>query len=178
MENKDLLKINSVNKSENIDIQKEVEFELFALWISIPPLLKNPPKQKDGSTPDGRAMAMSMGIDDQGILDLCELKTNLDFSERYNVHINTLTVWKKKIKEKSASGLPMMQNWAQTMSSNLLMSLYQHAMKKGNPLTIKLWFQLVDNWKENIQVEHVLKPVDSIDHNIYDIEPKEKNNLV
>jgi len=177
MENKELLKIIAVNNNENIDLQKEVEFELFALWLSIPPLLKNPPKQKDGSVPSGRAMAISMGIDDEGVLDLCELKTNLDFSARYDVHINTLTTWKKKIKEKGATGLPMMQNWAQTMSSNLLMSLYQHAMKKGNPLTIKLWFQLVDNWKENIKVDHVFTPVESIEHDIYETKPKLENKV-
>lgn len=173
MDSKDDKKIIVMNDSENSDLQKEFEFDLYAIWISIPSLLKNPPKQKDGSYPSGRDMAMSMGIDDERILELCELKTNLDFSAKYNVHINTLTIWKKRIKEKGLVGIPMMQNWAQTMSSNLLMSLYQHAMKKGNPLTIKLWFQLVENWQDNIKVNHIFTPIESIEHEIYDARVKE-----
>ena len=163
MENKGLNTISSVNDGENLGIKKPYEFEMYALWLALPPLLKNPM-----GNVDARKLAMSMGIEEETILDLISIPTNQVFAEKFDIHINTLTDWKKIIKEKGMVGLPIMKNWAQTMSSNLLMSLYQHAMKKGNPLTIKLWFQLVENWTEKTKLELTLSPVVHIEHEQYD----------
>lgn len=168
MINKELITNPLQTDANNLDIQKQTEFELFTVWLSLPPLMKRPPAQKGGIVPEARAFAESMGIDDEIILDLVELKTQKDFANRYLVDEATLVRWKNKIKTQGLIGITAMQNWAQTMSANVLMSIYQHAMKKGNPLTAKLWFQLVDNWKENVKVEHQFTPVKNIEHDEYD----------
>ncbi len=156
------------SKQEIDNVVKKKEFDLFVLWSSIPPLMKHPPKQRDGTFPQPREFAVGMGIEDEELLDLISIQTLTQFGERFDLNKNTLTEWKRIIKQRGLHGLPSMKNWAMEMSSNLLMSLYNHAMKKGNPLTIKLWFQLVNDWKENTKVEHIFIPVKTIRHKDYD----------
>ncbi len=159
-----------VSDGGNEDIHKKAEFELFVLWCSIPPLMRFPPIPKDKSMapPSARTFAMSMGIDDERFLDLIDIKTDGEFQQKYGLGINTTTRWRKIIRDNGLNGFSGMRNWAMEMSRNVLMAVYQHAIKKGNPFTMKLWFQIVNEWEEKTKVEHKFIPVTDIEHEIYD----------
>jgi len=144
------------------DIHKTTEFELYILWKSLPPLMKNALPNREGTIPRGSDIARALGIEDETLIELSDIKTQKDFARVYNLHVNTLGDWNIKIREKGLSLLPDMREWASGLSRNLLMSTYQHAMKKGNPLLIKLWFQLIEQWEEKQQVEHKFIPVTEV----------------
>jgi len=150
------------------DFDKVEIFQIYKVWRSIPYLMKNPPRQNNGNILSARDFATAMGIEEENLLELIEIKDSKSFAIKYNVHVNTLTKWTKYIKKNGYNNLSVMREWALELSNNLLMSLYNHAMKKGNPLTIKLWFQLVNEWKEQQKVEHTFIPVKSIRHENYE----------
>lgn len=169
LETKDIV-IPEIQIDSNFD--KDEIFQIYVLWKSIPYLVKNPPQQKNGVQPSAVEFAKQMGIDDEELLKLVDIKDGKTFSEIYNVHQTTLVRWGKYIKERGYDDLADMRRWAKGLSNNLLMSLYNHAMKKGNPLTIKLWFQLVNQWEEKAQVEHKFTPINDIEHDVIDTEKK------
>lgn len=183
MEIKDIIETPVVNDSENIEEtewQKPREFEAYALWLNIPALMKSPPPQKNGVSPDPKSFAIGIGIEDETVLELVQLRTGQDFAKKYGVHINTLTRWKKDLKARGIIGLNKVREWAEDMTGNIVMSMYNHVMKKGNPHLFKLWFQTINGWNEKTKVEHQFVPIVSIEHKDYvDTKPieTEKNRL-
>lgn len=135
-------------------------FEAYVLWKSIPVLLKKPPTPRGGIRPTARDFAESQGIDDEDVLRLVEITTQGQFAEEFNVSIDTLTEWNKTIKERDT--LTDTKKWAKGLINNLIMSMYNHAMKKGNPLTFKLFFQVVGDFQEKAIIDHKFIPITSI----------------
>lgn len=143
--------------TQAIIVKDDETFMKFVLWQSIPPFIKRPPSAKNGATPTPREFAESMGIDDPEILELCELTNQRQFAERFACDQGTLSDWKKKLKQRDV--LADCREWGRALSRNMLTSLYNHAIRKGNPLNIKLWFQIMNGWKEESKVEMDYKGV-------------------
>lgn len=135
-------------------------FDAYVLWKSIPVLLKKPPTPSGGIRPSARAFAESQGIDDEDVLRLIEIPTQSAFADEFGVHMDTLSNWNKTIKERDT--LTDTKKWARGLMNNLVMSMYSHAMKKGNPLTFKLFFQVVGDFQEKAIVDHKFIPITSI----------------
>lgn len=124
----------------------KAEFDMYKVWRTIPSLLRYPPKSKDGSLPDPSEFAQSMGIENDVILDLVQLKNKKQFAERFNVSVETISDWEKKCREGNA--LQGARNWATDLTKNMILQMYNHAMKKGHPAMFKLWLQSIEDFKE------------------------------
>lgn len=119
-------------------------FDIYAVWRALPTVTLNKMSRRD--------MLESMGVDDELILELATIKTQSQFAERYNVHINTLTDWNKRILE--LDPLREVKKWAQILTKNMVTAMYTHAIKKGDAQLYKLFFQVVNDWSEKQKVEH------------------------
>lgn len=169
-----------ISKTEIVidrDFDKIDTFKIYVLWKSIPYLMKNPPAQRNGVIPKAMEFAVQMGIEDEDLLNLISIPTSKAFAEKYDVHPNTLTVWAKYIKEKKYNDLFNIRDWAMDLTSNVVMSLYNHTMKKGNPLNFQTWFKVINEFKEKSEVDHKhqfipIKTVEILDYddNIRDTE--------
>lgn len=136
---------------EGLAIKKEKEFGAFLAWLSLPVTLRYPPKVKGMEQQTPREYALSMGIDDEEVLGLIELKTAKEFGERFEVDPNTLTDWKKLIYERDMLG--DLTQWAKPLSRNVMMSLYNKTMRGGLPEHYALWFKLNHQWSDKINID-------------------------
>lgn len=124
-------------------------------------MLRFPPVNKDsGESPTPRQFAMSMGIEDEDLLDLLEIKTQNDFADRFKVSKDTLSLWNKKLDRMDTSG--DLRRLSQRLTKNLMFALYQHTYRKGNPLNFKLWLEFVERWEPKLQLKHNFKSVAKI----------------
>lgn len=164
-------------KKTEIQPYKQDVYETFKLWKCLPSFFKYPPKdRKTGFQPTPRSYAELMGIDDEAILDLVEIRTNLEFASRYDVDKDTLTKWGKQIKEDSS--VNDLRAWAIHLSKNVLSALYNQAIRTGYAKEVELWFKLVNEWEDKQTVEHKFIPIKSISHDDYDtIETREATIL-
>jgi len=122
---------------------KEKAFEAFILWLSLPSVLKRPPAKASISE-----FATSMGIDDEEVLGLIEIKTQKQFAERYEVNEDTLTAWKRTGQAQQA--IEDLQRWARPLTKNVLFGLYNQCIRGGQPQHYKLWYQIVAGWSEKL----------------------------
>ena len=146
-------------KSEIETYLKDV-YELYCLWKSLPAFLKYPPKDKSGFQPTSRMFAENLGIDYEMVLLLLDIKTQTEFAERYSVSKDTLSDWNKTFGVRQS--LQDIKTWAKRLSKNVLMALYNTAIRKGQAMEVKLFFQLIEGWEEKQKMEHELKGVDVI----------------
>lgn len=144
---------------------KAYEYEMYCLWKSIPSLLRNPPVDRATKMkPSNRDFAIGMGIEDEAMLDLIEIRTQTQFSEKFDVDINTLTLWNNT--RGVNNGLNEARSWATNLTKNVVLSLYNNAIRKGMAPEVKLWLQVVENWKEKEEVEHKYLGVATIHYDV------------
>jgi hypothetical protein len=139
-------------------------FEAYVTWKALPVFLKNPPPFKVGGVfkkPDAVEYAQMNGIEDEELLDLISIPSQSAFAERFGVSRDTLTDWNKSIKERDP--LKDTKRWSQKLISNLMMSLYSHAMKKGDARNFKLFFQVSADFEEKQTMEHKFIPINSVE---------------
>ena len=129
-----------VKDCENSVILKN-QFEIYKAWRSLPSILRYPPSKYTATE-----YAQSLGIENEEILELLEIRTKGDFATKYHVHPNTLTNWEKVLR--NSPTLQDTKHWATNLTKNMILSMYRHAMKSGNPAMYKLWFQVIEDFKE------------------------------
>lgn len=123
--------------------RNEELFETYALWRSLPiPILKQ-------MTVD--QIKEKMGFDDDNILELVAIHTQEQFAEKYGLEKNTLGRWNKILRERDP--LFEAKGWARGLAKNVVLSMYNHAIRKGNPLLMKLFFQIVNDWEESSKIK-------------------------
>lgn len=147
--------------------------EVYCLWKSMPSLFRYPPRAKDGSSPSPRQFATQMGIDDERMLELVEIPDQKRFAEKYKVHENTLTSWNREIVAKR-SAHEMMRYWSSPLSKNVLMALYNNAIRKGMSFEVKLWFQLVEGWSEKTMIDHKHRVIEKIEYEVIESKHEDK----
>lgn len=106
-------------KGDKDKVQLEKEFDLYCLWKSLPPMLRFTDTDK---------LQTQFFIDDEGILELCSLKTQKDFANYFGIHQDTLTDWNKRVK--NLDPLTGIKEWVKTVTKNVVMSTYRSAMSK------------------------------------------------
>ena len=126
---------------------KEQEFEMYVLWKSLPAILR-------GQEP---RIYEQLKITDELVLQLLEIKNQTQFAKKFDVKdLATLTDWNKKIEEHD-----LLKNkrkeWAKRLTSNIVLALYKKALIEGDAARIKLWYQLVEDWKEGTTIEQKQK---------------------
>ncbi len=147
----------SQTSQNEIVVVDEETYAKYILWKAIPPFIKKPPADRKGNVPTSLEFAESMGIDDPDILELVSIPTQTAFAQLHGISRETLSIWNRKLKTRD--DMADMRTWARALSRNMLTSLYNHAIRKGNPLNIKLWFELVNGWESKSKVEHNYKGI-------------------
>lgn len=161
---------NTPKSTELLNIQplKAHEYAKYCVWKNIPAFFRNPPTDKKGNKPTPLEFAQAMGIEDDELLELVQIPTQGAFGEKYNVHIDTLSDWNRTPGVRG--GLDEARVWAKGLTKNVIFALYNHCIRTAYAPEVKLFMQLVENWKENstVDVKHHVAEV------IYDVVPNKK----
>lgn len=132
--------------NEENSVYKVEQYKKFALWLSLPSLIK-------GKDKDTIKLQSDAGFDDEEILELLQLKTRTEVAQYLNIHIDTLTDWAKKLQ-----GSPMFDEiklWVSGLLKNVVLATYRSAMSKDPKahLDRKLMLQ-IGGWVEKLSVDH------------------------
>jgi hypothetical protein len=101
------------------DPYKAQVYTTYAFWKSLPSFLKGQP----------RVALEKFGIEEEAIFELLALKTQLEFSKKYEVDVGTLTDWNKQLEK---DGLAKDLNaWARKLTPNVIFALYKNIIKNG-----------------------------------------------
>lgn len=140
-----ILMENITQTKSNLPVLERNEelFETYALWRSLPiPILKQ-------MTVD--QIKDKMGFDDDDILELVAIHSQKEFANKYDLNEGTLVLWNKILRERDP--LFEAKGWARGLAKNVVLSMYNHAIRKGNPLLMKLFFQIVNDWEESSKIK-------------------------
>ena len=133
-------------------------FELYCTWKSLPSFFKYPPMPRKGKVrPTTEEFLDGLGIDDPITRELAEIKSQRQFAERYNVHPDTLSDWNKTNAVKDS--LEEIRRWSRQLSKNVILALYNKALKDGSSFEVSLFFKLIEKWEEKSKIEHDYKGV-------------------
>lgn len=151
--------IKTPNKSDIEPYLNDV-FQTYCVWKSIPSIFRYPPKdRKTGVAPSSKEFCEMIGVDDDQIFELIEIKSQKAFAEKFNVSQDTLTDWNKSVKLRES--LMEIREWGRGLTKNVMASLYNTAIRKGSYYEVKLWLQTIEGWEEKQKVEHNYKGVTS-----------------
>ena len=128
-------------------------------------MLRYPAKdRRTGQRLTPRELAVSIGIEDEWVLDLVELKTQKNFAEQFGIAEQTLGRWNRVLA--ANPDLNSIQEWARPLSNNVLLMLYMQLMQgNAQPAHFKLWFQVVNGWSEkksHAENTHPFKPIEVV----------------
>ena len=139
------IEITAPKKREDINLKAlpyDAKFAVYRMWRALPiTMLRKLTRDQ---------IYARVGIDDEYVLDLCEIKTQTEFGEIYDVHIDTLTDWNVRIRKENP--LDEARAWAQMLVKNLIFTLYSKAVRSGDPFQIELFFKAVNKWEEKAKV--------------------------
>ena len=130
-------------KEEENNLILEKEYEAFIKWWALPSLLRRATEERldsYGFTPDD--------IPDE----FQNIKTQTDFAKKFSVSVDTLTDWKKRkdfwdrVKKET-------KEWVRGRTPNVILGLYQTAVREGNAAEVKFWMQYVEGWVEKGKIE-------------------------
>jgi len=123
-----------VENSKDRGVYKAREYELYATWKSLPPLLRGQPRQ----------ILEKHGIDDENAISLLEIKSQTEFAKRFDIKDpGTLTDWNKRLSEERP--LIRIHPWARNLTSNVIWALYKNAVKNGKAAEVKAWMENIEN---------------------------------
>jgi len=123
---------------------KKAEYETFRLWEGIPALYR----MEMAKDPEG--FAARMGITDKVLLELLAIKNKTAFAEKYGVNLDTLTRWEAKL-EKEGERFEGVREMMRKLTPNVMGSHYNSLLKRFNPLTGKLWYQVAEKFAEKTE---------------------------
>ena len=122
-------------------MHRKDDFELYALWRSIPGTLKRQPAE----------VISKMGIEDPTILELLKLQSQNDFAREFKIRPYTLSLWNKKIN--GSIIFDKMKAWCQQLTPSVMVALYKRTQKDGDPSAVKVWLKGVNDWVEKSETE-------------------------
>lgn len=100
---------------------KPVEFRLYKIWKSLPPIGINDVSARE-------FMKQSYGTDSI-FIELFDIRNQKEFSERYKVNMATLSQWNKELNTGKDPIKTAMQ-WAEPLVKNVLTAMYRASMSK------------------------------------------------
>jgi hypothetical protein len=120
--------------TSGMSVYKKQEFEAYALWCSMPSILRGQP----------RHVIERLGIEDEIAISLLEIKTQTEFARRFGIQdLGTLTDWNKKI-EQQGGLMRNIHSWARRLTPNVISALYREATKTGKASEVKAWMEIVE----------------------------------
>ena len=121
------------NNADKREVYKKQDFNTYIIWRSLPSMMKGQP----------RHILEKMGIDDDSVLSLLEIKNQAEFAQRFGIKdATTLSEWNKRIDEEDM--IPKINAWARKLTPNVTFALYRTARKYGKAAEVKAWYELVE----------------------------------
>ena len=115
------------------DVYKTQDFESYAIWKALPSFLRGQPRQ----------VLEKLGIDEDIVISLLEIKTQADFAKRFGIKDPaTLTDWNKRLEKEGT--LSRVHEWARKLTPNIIVALYRTASKTGKAAEVKAWLEIVE----------------------------------
>lgn len=129
-------------------IIRKKEFDIFARWLAISPLLRLLNKDQ----------IQKIGIDDPEELWLLRIKSQAEFAKTFNLCQDTLTDWKEK-EELWELVDKYKKQWGKRKTSSILAEFYRKTISECDAARVKLWLQYFENWipEENIKFKSEIK---------------------
>ena len=87
------------------------------------------------------------GVDEEDLLTLSECKTMGDFSEKFGISRDTLTLWKQRPVPPEYEYIDW-RVWAKQLTTSVVALLFEGIQKDKDAPRIKLWLQAVDGYVE------------------------------
>ncbi len=125
------------------EIQRIKEFETFAEWLALSPLLKLLSEEQ----------LTKIGVDDPREIELLKIKTQTEFAKKFKLSIDTLTDWKKR-SELWELVDKYLEDWGAKKTPSVILGLYRKAVSEGDAPRVKLWLEYFKKFKETSKVEH------------------------
>lgn len=171
----------SEENKTNSETEKGIEpylkekFELYCIWKQIPYFLKFPPRdKKTKETPTSEQYCQMIGLEDDTLLQLIDIKNQTQFAQYFEVSKDTLTHWNKEIEKRDI--LQDIRVWASKLTKNVMAATYRHALHVPDARLPKLWLQIVHGWQEKAVVEHNYQGIKSITYEIIDATGHKEEN--
>lgn len=137
----------SDQNSSEFKPNKPKEYRLYLIWRSLPLEF----------TQAGKQHLLDMGVDDEELLELVEIKTQLDFAKKYELSKDTLSLWNKAKPPVEYSDIDW-RVWARHLTRRVVQFLFEGIKKDMDANRIKLWMQMVDGFVEESKItENVSK---------------------
>ena len=114
-------------------VYKTQDYESYATWKSLPSFLRGQPRQ----------VLEKFGIDDELVIGLLEIKSQTEFSRKFNIDPGTLTDWNKKLEEEGY--MELIRKWGRNLTKNVIGGLYRNASKNGRAAEVKTWLENIEN---------------------------------
>lgn len=163
--------------------QKKEEFDLYVIWKSMPTFYKRPPKDKKTKiAPTSAEFLEMMGVEDDLIYELAEIKNQKQFAEKYDVSEPTLVSWNKR--KEVATQIDDIRKWGMTLTKNVVFAHYNKILQTADPLLIVAWYKFIEGLEEKPKTANDnLGPVVQINYSIRDpkapqIDPNENGALI
>lgn len=120
---------------------KQREFRLYIIWKSLDHTMS-------------KKVFEQLGLTDDLILELADIKTQKEFSKRYKIDVGTLTDWNKHIHEGNID--PELKKldwryWAKQITPRIAASVAREGIKTGNPAHFNSWMKYVEEFEEKSQ---------------------------
>jgi len=139
---------NNTNTSKNDTLVLQREFDMYCIWKSLPPMIISPNK---GTVDE---VLEQLRIDDPILIELAKLRTQGDFARHFNVSPDTLTDWNKLINKRDT--LADIRVWAKRLSKNVILSMYNNAMKSDSKAykDRENFLKVIEGWSDKLDVKH------------------------
>lgn len=139
---------NNTNTSKNDTLVLQREFDMYCIWKSLPPMIISPNK---GTVDE---VLEQLRIDDPILIELAKLRTQGDFAKHFNVSPDTLTDWNKLINKRDT--LADIRVWAKRLSKNVILSMYNNAMKSDSKAykDRENFLKVINQWSDKLDVKH------------------------
>ena len=101
------------------DVHLTREYEIYAVWKQLPPMLK-------GTTP--RDLEEKYFMDDEDLIQLLQIRTQTAFAEKFNLNPATLYRWNLRLKDRDI--FKDIRAWSTPLTKNVVMSTYRASVMK------------------------------------------------
>ncbi len=118
-------------------IHRKKEFEAFAKWLAISPLLRLLNEKE----------LVKIGVDDPAELALLKIKTQIEFAEKFNIGPDRLSDWKERDEFWELVDI-FEKKWGRNKTPSVLAGFYRKTLKEGDAPRVKLWLQYFKKFTE------------------------------
>lgn len=117
---------------------KQREFRLYVIWKSL------------DHTMD-KNLFEKLGVTDELILEIADIKTQKEFAKRYKLNVTSLTDWNKHIR--SGNIAPELRQldwryWAKQLTGRMASAVAREGIKTGSPAHFTAWMKYTEEFEE------------------------------